>query len=75
MNEFAYNLRQGSVDLPLNDRSTELLKENKKLKEDFQIYQIKLGERVTCIYMYTYTFKIFLFCSSSYEYSIIMFML
>ena len=34
VNEFATNLREGKVDLPLNDRSVELLRENKRLKEE-----------------------------------------
>ena len=42
VNEFASNLRHGSVELPLNDRSNELLKENKKLREDFSVFQIKI---------------------------------
>ena len=34
VNEFASNLREGKVSLPLNDRSAELLKENRRLKEE-----------------------------------------
>lgn len=34
VNEFASNLREGKVSLPLNDRSAELLRENRKLKEE-----------------------------------------
>ena len=34
VNEFASNLREGKMELPLNDRSVNLLKENKKLKDD-----------------------------------------
>jgi hypothetical protein len=34
VNDFATNLREGKMDLPLHDRSVELLKENKRLKEE-----------------------------------------
>jgi hypothetical protein len=41
VNEFATNLREGRVELPLDDRSAELLKENKKLKEDLKLITLK----------------------------------
>lgn len=53
VNEFAANLRDGKLDLPLNDRSHELLKENKKLKDELNArkltlerYELELGGSV-----------------------------
>jgi chromosome segregation ATPase len=42
INEFAKNLREGLLNLPLNDKSSELLKQNKLLTDELQIYKIKL---------------------------------
>lgn len=53
MNEFATNLREGKLELPLDDRSAMLLKENKlvpplflqtclrKLREDIKVLTLK----------------------------------
>ena len=42
INDFARNIREGKVDLPLNDRSQALLKENQALKEDLHVIELKL---------------------------------
>ena len=42
VNEFATNLREGKVDLPLNDRSAELLKENRKLKDEEKAMRLRI---------------------------------
>lgn len=42
VNEFAISLRDGKLDLPLNDRSAELLAENRKLKDEAKIMTLKL---------------------------------
>lgn len=42
VNEFATSLREGNVELPLNDRSAELLAENRKLKDEIQIFSAKV---------------------------------
>jgi hypothetical protein len=42
VNEFATNLREGKVDLPLNDRSAELLKENKRLKDEEKAMKLRI---------------------------------
>ena len=42
VNEFASNLRDGNVDLPLDDRSSSLLRENKKLREEVQAFEMKV---------------------------------
>ena len=42
VNEFATNLREGKVDLPLNDRSAELLKENRKLKDEEKAMKLRI---------------------------------
>lgn len=40
VNEFAASLRDGKLELPINDRSRELLEENKKLREKNQSLQL-----------------------------------
>lgn len=54
VNEFALRLRDGKTDLPLNDRSKELLYENKRLREEIQVrslqverYERELGYAMT----------------------------
>ena len=42
VNEFASNLREGKLDLPLNDRSVELLKENRRLKDEQKAMNLRL---------------------------------
>ena len=42
VNEFASNLREGKVDLPLNDRSAELLKENRRLKDEQKAMNLRI---------------------------------
>jgi hypothetical protein len=42
INEFAMNLKKGSLELPLNDQSIILLKELKLLKDDKKIMMLKL---------------------------------
>lgn len=42
VNEFALNLRDGKIELPLDDRSRQLLKENKILKEEINTLRSKL---------------------------------
>ena len=42
VNEFASNLREGKVDLPLTDRSVILLKENRKLKDEQKATNLRL---------------------------------
>lgn len=42
VNEFASNLRDGNVELPLDDRSSSLLRENKKLREEIQGFEMKI---------------------------------
>jgi hypothetical protein len=42
INEFAMNLKDGNVDLPLNDQSIILLKELKLLKDEKKIMILKL---------------------------------
>ena len=42
VNEFASNLREGKLDLPLSDRSVILLKENRKLKDEQKAMNLRL---------------------------------
>lgn len=42
VNEFAGNLRDGKVELPVDDRSAKLLKENKRLREEREELQMKI---------------------------------
>jgi hypothetical protein len=42
VNDFAANLREGRVELPLNDRSQALLKENRLLKADIETLRLRL---------------------------------
>lgn len=42
VNDFAANLREGKIELPLNDRSQVLLKENRTLKADAEAMKLKL---------------------------------
>ena len=42
VNEFASNLREGKLDLPLTDRSVILLKENRKLKDEQKATSLRL---------------------------------
>lgn len=39
VDKFAQNLRDGKIEIPLNDRSRELLKEVEKLKAQIQILE------------------------------------
>ncbi|CAM9286438.1 unnamed protein product, partial [Ectocarpus fasciculatus] len=41
VNEFASSLREGKVDLPLDNRSAELLADNRKLKDELKIMSLK----------------------------------
>lgn len=40
VNEFAANLRDGRIELPVDNRSSELLKENRKLREDMKVLEM-----------------------------------
>jgi hypothetical protein len=42
VNEFASNLREGKVELPLNDRSAELLKENRRLRDEQKAMNLRV---------------------------------
>jgi chromosome segregation ATPase len=42
VNDFAANLREGKLELPLNDRSQALLKENRSLKADMETLKLRL---------------------------------
>lgn len=42
VNEFASNIREGKVDLPLNDRSAELLKENRRLRDEQKAMNLRI---------------------------------
>jgi hypothetical protein len=44
INDFAINLRDGKLELPLDDRSKELLKENQQLKTEMKALQHQLAE-------------------------------
>ena len=43
VNEFANNLREGRTELPLDNRSTSLLKDNRQLREDLRLAQLKIN--------------------------------
>eukprot|EP00981_Chlorochromonas_danica_P012527 scaffold5121_cov223-Ochromonas_danica.AAC.5 len=45
INEFAANLREGKLELPLNDRSRALLEDNRKLKSEIQNLNQQLQRR------------------------------
>ena len=42
VNEFASNLRDGRVELPLDNRSAQLLKDGRQLREDLRLAQLKI---------------------------------
>lgn len=42
VNEFASNLRDGKIELPVDDRSAKLLKENKRIREDRDSLQMQV---------------------------------
>lgn len=42
VNEFASNLREGKIELPLNDRSAELLKENRRLRDEQKAMNLRI---------------------------------
>ena len=42
VNEFAVNLRDGNIELPVDDRSSSLLKENKRLRDDIKSLDLKI---------------------------------
>jgi hypothetical protein len=43
VNEFASNLRDGRVELPLDNRSASLLKYNRQVREDLRLAQLKIN--------------------------------
>lgn len=43
VNEFASNLRDGRIELPLDNRSSQLLKDNRQLREDLRLAQLKIN--------------------------------
>ena len=43
VNEFASALRDGLIELPVDDRSAQLLKENKQLKDDARVLEMKIS--------------------------------
>ena len=45
VNTYASNLRDGLVEAPLNDRSAELLRKNKRLQEEIEILKVAKVER------------------------------
>jgi hypothetical protein len=42
VNEFATNLKDGIIELPLNDRSTELLRETRQLSDDIKMLKLQI---------------------------------
>ena len=46
VNEFAANLRDGRLELPLDNRSSELLKKNKELEEELKVLKLTVDRCV-----------------------------